>query len=205
MLSPYEGGTVLDVGGGHGQMVEPLIRNGYRVTVLGSSPLCRERIIRFTEDGRCGFIEGDLLKIPCMERSFDIVISFRQLAHIKEWRGFISELTRVARKAVVVDFPSIRSLNYIGHIFPAFFRLKKGIEADTRPYTLFRESELIEVFRTNKFIYSDRFSQFFLPMFLHRRLKLPAISIPIENLFRISGLTAIFGSPVIIKFVRKDS
>ena len=37
MLSQYRGSTVLDVGGGHGQLAGPIAREGYQVTVLGSS------------------------------------------------------------------------------------------------------------------------------------------------------------------------
>ena len=44
MLQDYPQATVLDVGGGHGQITAPLIENGYQVTVLGSSEVCQARI-----------------------------------------------------------------------------------------------------------------------------------------------------------------
>lgn len=204
MLSSYPGATILDVGGGHGQLVEPLSEQGYRVTVLGSSEACKERIIRLVENNLCEFKTGNILSIPYADRSFDIIISFRQLPHVKDWKRFVSELTRVARKAVVVDFPSVRSLNYINHIFPSSFKVKKGLEADTRQFTLFKESELLRTFEENNFIYAERYAQFFLPMFFHRRLGLPAVSIPIEKIFRILGITGILGSPIIFKLVRAN-
>jgi 2-polyprenyl-3-methyl-5-hydroxy-6-metoxy-1,4-benzoquinol methylase len=204
MIAPYHKATVLDIGGGHGQLVEPLIMNGYKVTVLGSSEVCRNKIMSFIENNLCEFNTGDMLNIPYDDRSFDIAISFRQLPHVINWKRFISELTRVAKKAVIVDFPSLRSLNYINHIIPGFFKLKKGLEADTRPYTLFRESELLEVFSVNKFIYAERFPQFILPMFLHRKLRLPMLSVPAERIFRLFGITGVFGSPIILKLVRAN-
>lgn len=204
MLASHSGATVLDVGGGHGQLAEPLIKNGYKVSVLGSNEVCKKRIKGFIENNLCEFRTGDILNIPYDDRAFDIVISFRQLPHVENWKRFISELTRVARKAVIVDYPAIRSLNYINYIFPVFFKLKKGLEADTRPYTLFRESELIEVFSVNKFIYAERFPQFFLPMFLHRKFKLPMLSIPAERIFSLLGMTGVFGSPIILKLVRAN-
>lgn len=205
MLSVYPGARVLDVGGGHGQLVEPLIRNGYKVSVLGSSEVCKSRINRFIEVSLCKFKTGDILNIPYDDRSFDIVISFRQLPHVRNWQRFISELSRVARKAVIVDYPSLRSLNYINHIFPSSFKVKKGLESDSRQFTLFKESELIRTFRENDFLYSEKYPQLLLPMFFHRKLKSHAISISLERIFRIIGITDILGSPVILKMVRKDS
>ena len=37
-------GSLLDVGGGHGQLAFPLADDGWNVTVLGSAPSCRARI-----------------------------------------------------------------------------------------------------------------------------------------------------------------
>ena len=204
MLASYSGATVLDVGGGHGQLVEPLSEQGYKVTVLGSSEACKERIKRLIENNLCEFKAGNILSIPYADRSFDIAVTFRQMAHVRDRKGFIRELTRVARKAVILDYPALKSLNYVSHIFPSSFRVKKGLEADTRPYTLFKEAELIEVFRENGFVYSERFPQFFLPMFLHRKLELYSVSETLENIFRLLGITGILGSPVILKLVRAN-
>lgn len=204
MLSPYPEATVLDIGGGHGQLVEPLSEQGYKVTVLGSSDVCKERIKRLIENNLCEFKAGNIMSIPYTDRSFDIAVTFRQMAHVRGWKGFIRELTRVARKAVIIDYPALMSMNYISHIFPSSFKVKKGLEADTRPYTLFKESELLEVFGENGFVYSERFPQFFLPMFLHRKLKLYSVSGTLENIFRSVGITGILGSPVILKMVRES-
>lgn len=205
MLSSYPGATVLDVGGGHGQIAKPLSEHGYKVTVLGSSEVCKERIIKLIENNLCEFKTGNILNIPYTDRSFDTVITFRQMAHVRNWKGFIKELTRVARKAVILDYPALRSLNYVSYIFPSSFKVKKGLEADTRPYTLFKEPEILEIFSANGFKYSERFPQFFLPMFFHRRLKFYEVSMPVEKIFRILGITGLFGSPVILKMVRRDS
>lgn len=205
MLYDYPGATVLDVGGGHGQLAEPLSKHEYKVTVLGSNEACRERIQRLIENNLCEFKVGDLLNIPFENKSFDITITFRQMAHVRDWKRFVRELTRVARKAVIIDYPSLRSLNYINHIFPSSFKVKKRLEADTRPFTLFLESELLKTFEENNFIYSGRFAQFFLPMFFHRKLKSTAISMLLEKLFRALGITSFLGSPIILKSIRKDS
>ena len=83
------------------------------------------------------------------------------------------------------------------------FGFKKRLEKNTRPYTLFWESELVEIFRLHRFIVSERYPEFFLPMALHRTLNSPAFSSLTENVFHGIGLTSLFGSPVILKLIRE--
>jgi ubiquinone/menaquinone biosynthesis C-methylase UbiE len=202
MLTSYPGASVLDVGGGHGQLTGPLIQNGYKVSVLGSAEVCKKRIQEFIDKGCCEFITGDILELPYPDRAFDIVISFRLLPHVTRWKQLIAELIRVARKAVIVDYPSVHSINYIS---PLLFSFKKQLEGNTRPFTLFSESELLEVFKLYHFIYAERYAEFSLPMVFHRVLKSLRFSSFTEKVCRILGLTQLFGSPVILKLVREDS
>ena len=201
MLAPYPKSTVLDVGGGHGQITEALVRNGYRVTVLGSAEVCKQRIKTMIDHGRCSFQVGNILDLPYPEGSFDVVLSYRLLSHVTQWRRFLTELTRVARRAVMVDYPPVRSVNYIS---PLLFDWKKRVEGNTRPYTCFRESELLEAFKPAGFIVSDRYPQFVFPMVVHRMLKSPRVSSSMERFLHFSGLTRWFGSPVILKLVREE-
>jgi 2-polyprenyl-3-methyl-5-hydroxy-6-metoxy-1,4-benzoquinol methylase len=56
--------SVLDVGGGHGQIALPLSRAHRSVTVLGSSPVCAERLREQIENGLISFKAGNLIEIP---------------------------------------------------------------------------------------------------------------------------------------------
>lgn len=201
MISPWPSATVLDVGGGHGQLTGSLIRNGYKVSVLGSAEVCKKRIQGFIDKGLCEFTTGNIIELPYSDEAFDIVISFRLLPHVANWKQLIRELTRVARRAVIVDYPSKQSINCISSLF---FRLKKSLEGNTRPFTLFSESELLGVFKLYHFIYSERYAEFFLPMVLHRVLKSLYFSLSAEKVCRILGLTQLSGSPVVLKTVRED-
>lgn len=199
MLVPYPNAKVLDVGGGHGQLTSALVRNGYQVTVLGSADICKTRIQSFVNENLCSFKVGNILDLPYPNQAFDIVVSYRLIPHVTQWRQFLSELARVARQAVIVDYPAVRSVNYIA---PYLFQLKKSLEGNTRPFTCFKESELLEVFKSLSFIRAERYPQFFLPMVLHRTVKSPALSSVVERFWRLSGLTSSLGSPVILKVVR---
>ncbi len=200
MLAPYPNAAVLDVGGGHGQLTGGLLRNGFQVTVLGSSDECKSRIQPYVEAGQVAFRAGNILEMPYSDRAFEVVVSYRLLAHVTRWEEFLAEMARVARKAVVLDYPEVRSINYFG---PRLFGLKKRLEANTRRFACFRERDLVQVFEACGFRSAGRFPEFLLPMVLHRRLKQPGLSAATEKLFRLSGLTGMFGSPVILKVERR--
>lgn len=200
MLRDFPNGRILDVGGGHGQLTPSLVQKGYNVMVLGSHESCRLRIRPLTDRGLCKFEVGNILALPYPDRSFDVVVSYRLLPHVYQWEKCVSELCRVADRAVLVDYPSLVSMNYLT---PFLFGVKKKLEGNTRTYTLFREDRLKMIFRKHGFIPAGRFPEFFFPMVFHRILKLQKWSSIIEYIARRLGLTHLFGSPVILKLVRE--
>jgi ubiquinone/menaquinone biosynthesis C-methylase UbiE len=202
MLSPHPGVTVLDVGGGHGQLTGALVRSGFQVTVLGSADVCRARIAKFIDEGLCAFRVGNILALPYQDRAFEVVISYRLLPHVTRWAQVLKELTRVAQTAVLIDYPAIRSFNRMA---PRFFDFKKNLEGNTRPFTCFKEAELLQVFQNLGFARVDRYPEFFLPMILHRILRRPSLSSGMEAVFRLLWITSWLGSPVILKLVREDT
>jgi 2-polyprenyl-3-methyl-5-hydroxy-6-metoxy-1,4-benzoquinol methylase len=199
LLHAFPSARILDVGGGHGQLAPVLARQGYHVTVLGSDESCQKRIQELVARNLCTFDVGNILALPYANQEFEIVVSYRLLPHVQAWKQYISELTRVAQQAVLIDYPSLYSVNYIA---PLLFKVKKGLEGNTRPYTSFKERDLLAAFHTHGFYRSDRCAEFFLPMVLHRMMRFQRLSWSLEVLCRVSGLTAMLGSPVILKLLR---
>lgn len=192
--------TVLDVGGGHGQLARPLCGHGYAVTVVGSDESCRHRIDDLVEKGGCRFVTGNMVALPFPDRSFDVVLSFRLLPHCAAWPLLISELCRVARTTVIVDYPTSEGLNAMA---PALFGAKKKLEGNTRTWRMFRHDEVEAEFAKQGFAGGRREPQFFLPMVLHRILKTPRLSAALEALCRGLQLTKRWGSPVILRMDRQ--
>jgi ubiquinone/menaquinone biosynthesis C-methylase UbiE len=193
-------GNALDVGGGHGQLVELLRSRGWQVTVHGTSGECEANLRR--RHFGCPFVHGPLHALPVADRSFDLVIAVRLLSHVARWQQLIAEMCRVSRRAVVIDYPSKSGLNALT---PFLFGLKKSIEGNTREYRSFSRQELSTELRSHGFGVERQVKQFFLPMVLHRA---GGASVPLratERLCRWAGLTALAGSPVILRAGRAVS
>lgn len=194
--------TILDAGGGHGQNIEGLLRAGHKITVLGSDASCKKRIQNYIDHSGIQFAEGSLLHLPFPDKSFDSVISYRMITHIPDYPQFISELCRVAKDSVLVDFSSLQSINYFSDLF---FHLKKGLEKNTRTFSMFRQKVLEKEFNKHGFFLHSRYGQFVFPMALHRMLKIKALCAFMEASVRLLGLSNVFGSPVIMRLDRKQA
>jgi len=194
------GGSILDVGGGHGQTAIPLMEAGWQVTVAASAPECVARLQPHVLRNRMGFKVCDLLHMPFPDRSFDGVVNIRFLPHCTRWRDFVAELCRVAKGRVVVDYPTRRSLNVFSS---ALFGLKRRVEGNTRPYALFRHDEVPAEFRKHGLRMMTSVPEFFLPMVCHRMMNRRAVSAALEGAFRAIGLTGLLGSPVMACFERQ--
>ena len=200
LLEPWQGCQVLDVGGGHGQLAVPLVRKGFRVTVAASDTACRTRLDKALPPGSFRFEVCDLLMLPFEDRSFDVVMAFRLLPHEENWAAQISEMCRVAKHAVIVDYPDIRSFNLL---YKSLFALKKGFERNTREFITFRLRDVAGEFRASGFAAITWKPQFFAPMVVHRFLKRVPLSRSIERISSMLGLTRLFGSPVIVRARRQ--
>jgi SAM-dependent methyltransferase len=203
LLRPWRGCRVLDVGGGHAQIALPLAAAGYDVTVLGSDASCSERLSRLAASRSLNipFVSGDLLNLPFPRRSYDVVVSLRLISHVAPWRHLIRELTRIARHAVLIDYPSLVSFNLA---VPLLFKLKKMIERNTRPFLCFTKLQISDAFLQNDFIVSATTPEFFIPMALHRGLHTLPFTELSETLFQVLRATRLLGSPVLALAERRE-
>jgi SAM-dependent methyltransferase len=200
LLRPWPGASVLDVGGGHGQVTGPLVEAGYAVTVLGSDPACEARVRQWTSSGRARFLAADLLAPGLADRSYDAVLSLRLLPHVRRVGELVATLARLARAAVIVDYPTRRSVNAVSGLL---FGLKRGFEGDTRPFSVFGDLEIEAAFAARGYFPSGRQPQFFAPMALYRALGSAGVARAIEGTASALGLTRALGSPVVLRLERR--
>lgn len=196
MLAEYPGASILDVGGGHGQTAEPLVDSRYDLTIFGSSESCKKQVRDLIREGHCDFDVGNIMSLPYPSGHFDVVLSYRMMAHVRDWKGFLSEISRVSKEAVVIDYPGLRSFNYFKKYL---FSLKSNVEHKTREYRCFEMSRIVSEFEEVGMSYSNHYRQFFWPMALHRYVGSVHTSILAEKICRGIGLTSVWGAPVILK------
>ncbi len=142
------------------------------------------------------YITCNMLNLPFEDSCFDVVLAFRLLPHVNQWQKLISEMCRVSRNVVIFDYPDIRSFNFL---YRLLFGAKKALEGNTRPFRLFNRREILRVLGEQKFGQPILKPQFFAPMVVHRIFKSVTISNTVEYIFRVVGMTNLFGSPVILK------
>jgi ubiquinone/menaquinone biosynthesis C-methylase UbiE len=129
---------------------------------------------------------GDLLELPFESRSFDAVVALGLLPHVRNWPRLISELCRVARSTVVIDYP----------------RHSRRSALTPLRNRNFRDAEIDELLRACGFETRRRRVQFLLPRLAHRRSNGTAALRAIERVAHLSGLTQVFGSPVVVRAER---
>jgi hypothetical protein len=193
-------GTILDMGGGHCQLVEQLVATGADVTIFGSDQRCAERLTRDPHAKAVSFASGDLLATPHADASVDLVTSIRLLAHMDYWHVLIAELCRLARHSVIIDYPSLAGLNGLTALA---WPIKRAIEGDTRTYRSFRPGQIAGCFARHGFRPAGEYRQFTIPMGMHRLLGAPVARI--EERLRATGITAWAGNPVLARFDRVAS
>ncbi|WP_428929731.1 class I SAM-dependent methyltransferase [Marinibacterium sp. SX1] len=199
LIAPWPGASVLDVGGGHGQVAAPLVADGHPVQVHATSAQALGRAADMP-----GVVTGTgpLMPLPHADGAFDIVTSFRILAHIGDWPAYLAELTRVARRAVIVDFAIPGGVNALE---PLLFGVKKKIEGDTRRYAAIPRREICARLAELGFADQQTVGQFVLPMVLHRKLKQPGLSSALEGSLRAIRLDRLVGTPVVLCAARSPS
>jgi ubiquinone/menaquinone biosynthesis C-methylase UbiE len=97
--------SVLDVGSGTGRVVRYISERLPEVNIVGIEPDAALREIALNEHGlsESSILPGNGLDIPFPDQSFDIVCEFAVLHHVQKPEKVVSEMLRVARKAVVLS------------------------------------------------------------------------------------------------------
>ena len=200
LLAPYAGQTLLEIGGGHGQLLRVYAALDLKVTLHGSRQSCFDRLSG-PEFERVDCLVGPYFELGLPDRSFDVVVAIRLVMHEREWQRLLKEMCRVARKAVIIDYASTRSLNAVG---PLLFKVKKKLEGNTRNYLSFSRDQLAQVLDRSGFNVLAEERELFLPTVVHRKLGANAMLRSTEKLCRTIGLTGALGSPVILRAQRVD-
>ena len=199
LLSALDCGSVLEIGGGHGQLTGDLRRAGYEVFMQGSAFASAARVRRLYQQRPVPFVVARADQLPLPDRAVDAVVAVRIMAHFADPAGFLRECCRVADKMIVVDFPSQRSFNALSGLL---FSFKQGLEGDTRRFRIFDPLEPGRLAQPYGFRPAGMSPLFFFPIAAHRLHGCRTLAAWLESASGRLGLTRRLGSPIIASFHR---
>ena len=97
-------GSILDIGSGTGRTIAYIKEKQPDMTIRGIEPVKELREVGYSQGvSRDNLIEGDATELEFADRSFDLVCEFGVLHHIKNPEKVISEMLRVADKAIFIS------------------------------------------------------------------------------------------------------
>lgn len=196
-FGPIRGRTILDVGTGTGRAALALARAGAVVTGIDASEQMLAVARRAADERKLSatFQVGDAHAIPFGDRQFECAVSLRVIMHTPNWRQCVSELCRVAKWRVVVDFPSAQSAAAL-ESRARRKRLARGEKVEA--YRTLSVGDVRAAIETQGFRVIGVHKQFVLPINFHKLFNAPALTTAVESVLRLAGLLKIFGSPVTI-------
>ena len=101
------GTTIINVGGGHGEEAEFLLKNGAETVTIIDIALKQLKNARFRKEEHClGSLEcarGDAENLPFKDDSFDLGFIYLALHHFPNHSKSISEVCRVSREVIFID------------------------------------------------------------------------------------------------------
>jgi ubiquinone/menaquinone biosynthesis C-methylase UbiE len=193
LLGNLSGKRVLEAGAGHGQNVKTVLSLGADYTAYVSSLDCagmlKEKLKELSFDPYTVIKYGPLNKIPFPDASFDAVISFRIVSHVPDWRLFLSELCRVSKKHVVIDFaPEAPRL-----LKKTLSLIKGRFETASRDFSTQSAAEIAQAASRSGFFLKAVEREFILPMVAHRISG--GVFFPLEKAAVKMKLTRFAGGP----------
>jgi ubiquinone/menaquinone biosynthesis C-methylase UbiE len=196
-LTPVADATILDVGTGTGRAAIALARLGARVTgVDASAEMLAVGGRRAREAGvDVTFRRGDAHQLDFPDRAFDAVVCLRVLMHTPDWRRSLAELCRVAKRRIVLDYPSARSL---ATLQAAVRHVAHAFGANVEAYRVFSDRAIRSVIEPAGFTIVKAHRQFVLPIALHKRVGSVRVTSGVESALAHAGLSRLFGSPVTV-------
>ncbi len=191
------GSRILDLGAGTGRTALPLSRLGASVLAADAS----EKMLSIIQEK--SFLQGiplelaqiDAHTLPFPDRSFDTVITFRLIMHVVNWRQTLSEICRVSRNTVILDFPPKCGL---AGFAPIVHHLVRPFRKNHQSYRVFNISDITSALYAEDYVVTAMDKHLVLPFGLHRFVNSSGFTAVSESVLAKAGFRDLFGAPVTV-------
>lgn len=190
-LTKHNCQRVVDVGAGHAQICNELIKRNFEVTCVVSSIKLSALI-----EKQARIIEEPILDYKPSEH-FDAVIALKTLGHTNQPERFLTNLAGPAR-VIILDYPSTMSLARLSQIG---FWLKKLVERHVRPFDPVDPSWIQAIMKKLGYTRVRSLGMFFFPIVLYRFFQSETLIDRIERFLNLNSLK----SPRIDCYLREDN
>ncbi len=188
---------LIDIGAGTGKLAIHLAQPASFVVATDASLEMLRVAAQLARqaDKNIALVVCDAHHLCFKDKAFDVAVSSRVLMHLVHWKTALSEYCRICRKSVIIDFPFAASFT----IFERLWRNVLKCFKTAQSYRAFWPATIESEYRKNGFRTARAQKLYFLPVFFHRVLGRIHVSEKMEKWFNRIGLTARFGSPVILR------
>jgi hypothetical protein len=129
-------------------------------------------------------------------------VSFRLLLHVVDWKKVLSEICRISKDWVVIDFTAHRGFLMLAPS-SLWYKIRKLFAKIVQPYRTIPVSEIKAELEKLGFEIIKEDPGYFLPLVFYRQVGSPGFMKAAEKFFGAIGLTGIAGSPCTIFARRK--
>ena len=200
----FKGKSVLDVGAGTGRMSIFLAERGAKVIGLDASlemlNILRKKIIN--RNLNIDMKLGDAHNIPFPAKYFDYVVSFMTMMHVADWKRVLSEMCRVAKGCIILQFPSKASYACLS---PLVQPMRKIFNENAQKWHAFFVDDIEKILQKDGFSVLWSRKELALPVMVHRLLNNLTFSKKIESYLCKMQITSLIGTPVLLMAARKES
>lgn len=196
-LGDVSGRRVLDMATGTGRAALALAKRGAVVTGVDASREMLKVAAARAADARLSIelVEGDAHALAFPDGWFDATVCLRMLMHVPDWRKALSELCRVTRHRLVIDYPALASVAALQALWR---RSALSVGRNVEAYRVFKARDVARELHRHGFRVTASHKQFVLPIAIHKAVGSPAFTRGVERMLARAGMLRAAGSPVTV-------
>jgi len=193
---------VADIGAGTGRITIPFLEAGASVSACDASVPMLEVLKEKIKSPNLQVFAIDAHQLEFENQSYDCAVSFRLLLHVVDWKKVLSEICRISKDWIIIDFTAHRGF-YVLASSSLWYKVRNVTSKVVQPYRTIPVPEVKTELEKHGFEIIKEDSGYFLPLVIYRKIGSPGFMKAAERLFGAIGLTGVAGSPCTIFARRK--